>query len=803
MSTKTWAIVLCHATDNPPDTDSMRRWSGFLSHYPVDPTGAFAYWADMLGGRGDLQRSNVFGWYDIGLTMAQMAGMSRQDTFNAGRNAVPLDLSQFAHVVVALNGGGGSPGNLGIGGGGVLFSWTDDGGFDPTFAFHEMGHELGLAHSFGEGATPCASGDGRPGVYCDPWDIMSALNCFRFVDRYGRLSGPGLVAPNLDRLGCVSPVRIWSPPSGWFIWSLNLGAPSAPGSGDYSFATFVAPSMNSAPSDFTNYSKYYVEYRHPSGWDAGLPREAVLIHEVRFADGLVRLIDSVNGGELQVGQPFLPPGGPVAVTLTSFNGVATTPTLETSRAVKIVSRSSGKVLDVPPGQSGSGSPIQQWSNDDRRATQEWLIQFRHRPPAADYLIVSRANPGGAGQSVQVLDVRGGPGAVADGVPIQTWDATGATNQLWALRMDGADAAGAYFTIISQSSGKVLSVAGGSAATGDGIAIQQDTDTGDTSQQWYLKGVDVKNMTVTPSATVELSGTVLCKILSRSSRKVLDVNGGPGATGDGVPIQQWADVGGTNQHWLLVPASGYYKVVSRSSNKVLDVTGGPTATTDGIPIQQWSDNGGTNQLWDLRPAGIDGTGTSFFKFIARSSGKVLDVTGGPGATADGIRIQQWDDLGQPNQHWYLIPVTTVFKVVSVSSGKVLDVTGGSGATADGIPIQQWSDNGGANQHWLITPTGDGYFMIVSESSGKVLDVTGGPGATGDGVQIQQWSANGGTNQHWQIQPVGGGIFTIVSRSSGRVLDVTGGPPATADGIRIQQWKYTGADNQHWRLVSIDD
>jgi hypothetical protein len=132
------------------------------SIYPVDSTGAFAYWADMLGGRGDLQGSSVFGWYDIGLTLAQMAGMSREATFTAGRNAAPIDLSQFAHVVVALNGGGGSPGSFGIGGRGVLFSWTDDGGFDPTFAFHEIGHELALDHTFGEGATPCGSGDPLP-----------------------------------------------------------------------------------------------------------------------------------------------------------------------------------------------------------------------------------------------------------------------------------------------------------------------------------------------------------------------------------------------------------------------------------------------------------------------------------------------------------------------------------------------------------------------------------------------------------------------------------------------------------------
>ena len=93
---------------------------------------------------------------------------------------------------------------------------------------------------------------------------------------------------------------------------------------------------------------------------------------------------------------------------------------------------------------------------------------------------------------------------------------------------------------------------------------------------------------------------------------------------------------------------------------------------------------------------------------------------------------------------MIPVGSIYKIMARSSGKVLDVRGGPDATGDGVPIQQWSDLNGTNQHWLLVPTDSGFYKIVAKSSGKVLDVTGGPGATCDGVPIQQWDYIGGAN-----------------------------------------------------------
>jgi hypothetical protein len=81
---------------------------------------------------------------------------------------------------------------------------------EPTFFFHEMGHEFGLDHSFGESPALCAGGDVRPGVYCDMFDIMSAMNVHSFQDALNRRSGPTLNGMSRATLVWLQSSRIWS-----------------------------------------------------------------------------------------------------------------------------------------------------------------------------------------------------------------------------------------------------------------------------------------------------------------------------------------------------------------------------------------------------------------------------------------------------------------------------------------------------------------------------------------------------------------------------------------------------------------
>jgi hypothetical protein len=153
----------------------------------------------------------------------------------------------------------------------------------------------------------------------------------------------------------------------------------------------------------------------------------------------------------------------------------------------------------------------------------------------------------------------------------------------------------------------------------------------------------------------------------------------------------------------------------------------------------------------------------------------------------------------------------FIIASRSSGLVLDVTGG--ASAAGVPIQQYADNGTPAQHWNLIPIEGGeFFVIQSALSGLVLEVAGD--SKGDHAGIQQGVDLGAYNQHWAFEavPVGGAdlpfpvlpnsnsFYRIRSRLSGKVLDV---PSRSAEPVKIQQYPaQTGvANNQLWQLLAL--
>jgi hypothetical protein len=164
------------------------------------------------------------------------------------------------------------------------------------------------------------------------------------------------------------------------------------------------------------------------------------------------------------------------------------------------------------------------------------------------------------------------------------------------------------------------------------------------------------------------------IVSKLSGKVLDVTNF--STVKGAGIQQWDYLGALNQEWLIKYASGrgsgvcdpntadptaacFFKIESRSSGLILEVTN--SSTRNGAPIDQWcsgppncASNGSpnTNQEWILRPIG-DG----YFKIVSASSGLLLEVTGGAGATANGNVIDQWADVGGDNQIWQFVKVVS--------------------------------------------------------------------------------------------------------------------------------------------------
>jgi len=134
-------------------------------------------------------------------------------------------------------------------------------------------------------------------------------------------------------------------------------------------------------------------------------------------------------------------------------------------------------------------------------------------------------------------------------------------------------------VIAKNSGKCLDVRGYSTTAG--AIVQQWSCAGTENQQWLF--------TATADGSYEVE--------SVNSGMSLDVNGN--SSSNGASIIQYPYSGAANAKWKLEPTgSGYYTLVVESTGKCLDVTGGPSATSNGIAVQQWSCLGGTNQAWQL-------------------------------------------------------------------------------------------------------------------------------------------------------------------------------------------------------------
>jgi hypothetical protein len=366
-----------------------------------------------------------------------------------------------------------------------------------------------------------------------------------------------------------------------------------------------------------------------------------------------------------------------------------------------------------------------------------------------------------------------------------------------------------FEIVNSLTGKVLAVAGGSTA--NGAQIDQNSFRGGLRQQWRFVR----------------TGSGYYRIVNASTGKALDVAGD--STANGTEIEQWnchavfltwtasasRGVIGYNVYRgiamsgpyrklnaKLVAATSYVDITAQSGQTYYYVTtavnGGETESARSDVAKATTPLSASDQEWQL--VTVDG---AHYKIVSKLSGKVLDVT--RGSELNGTPVQQWQYLGNPQQHWALIPVQPYY-IANAWSGKVLDVPDGS--PDDGALVQQWSANGNKQQLWQFLPASGRYYAILNSLTGKVLDASGA--STSNGALIQQWEYLRGANQQWKIVPLtvrnsrGRFVFDalnfkLVNRLSGKVLDDTGF--SQSNGTLIQQWTYLGGANQQWRFVPV--
>jgi hypothetical protein len=257
----------------------------------------FDYWRDISNGAISLQGSAVFGWFTLSYTAETDQPRTRFQRIKAAIDDLKddelkdVDLTRFYGIIVVLNlpVDAGSVGIVPL----TLRGETKDYGllvlgsaaWNLTFAAHEMGHSYGLDHSFDTNPVSSdPSNDPRPGAYGDGWDIMSAMrfgNNMPFFQhpRFGP-SGPGLNAVYHDLLGWlpenqVRDLDVTSSLDPVHVALAALNQSTIPAHiGDF---VYVAVRIKHLASNL----RWTVEYRRANGFDAGIGRDGVLIHEKR------------------------------------------------------------------------------------------------------------------------------------------------------------------------------------------------------------------------------------------------------------------------------------------------------------------------------------------------------------------------------------------------------------------------------------------------------------------------------------------------------------------------------------------
>jgi len=239
-----WAVLLCNLNDRPPQPTSRDRYVEYFTEAGTGTGGAFDYWSDMSYGTGGLRGSEVLGFFQIPHSTVELLAFAgsaqRQQAFYWGMDAARsagVRLDDFDHKIVLLNGGGNDHGAVT---GGVTFVFADATELEPTFIFHEMGHGFALDHSFSEQTTPCATGDGRPGSYCDRSDIMSAMAVASFQDSRNRMSGPSLNAMSRKRLGWLDASTVRTLPGSGVGETITLAALNRPDVDGFQMVQFTA-----------------------------------------------------------------------------------------------------------------------------------------------------------------------------------------------------------------------------------------------------------------------------------------------------------------------------------------------------------------------------------------------------------------------------------------------------------------------------------------------------------------------------------------------------------------------------------
>jgi hypothetical protein len=276
-----WAILLCKFNDDPVEPQPRDLYEKLFTTAGIGSRNMVDFFADCSHGSVDVAGSRVFGWYTLNKKRSDYVGsganqQGRNDLVNWARQAAAdarVDLSPFFGVVVVMN----VQTDLFGGYGRVV---CDPLSMTPSFLGQEMGHGYGLAHS---------RIDGSNDDYRDQWDVMSTMNAYTAADPNYTRVGPGLNAANMRGRDWLDETRVWHEYGSSFSKVLELRPLHR-----RDLSGWLAAELPGG---------YLAEFRMNEGWDAAIPRPAVLVH--RFDDNHSYLMNGTAGHpDLVTGEVF-------------------------------------------------------------------------------------------------------------------------------------------------------------------------------------------------------------------------------------------------------------------------------------------------------------------------------------------------------------------------------------------------------------------------------------------------------------------------------------------------------------------
>ena len=362
-----WVTILCRFADEAGITPEPKSWFETLLLGSASAPSLGHYWHEVSYGNVTLTGSMVVGWYTLPQPRSYYVygnpaqlDPQRAATDCTGVAAADVYFPSFVGVNLAFND---DLGCCAYGGSWTLsldgqvrtyrITWLPPWGYQNQGPIaHEMGHGFGLPHSSGPYNQ----------TYDSAWDVMSGLwlDCPPYDPNYGCV-GTHTISYHKDILGWIPAAQkyIAAPGTSQTITLERLGQPTT---GNYLMAQIPIGGST------TNF--YTVEVRRFVGYDATLPGEAVVMHNVDTtrSDRDAQVVDpDGNGDPNDAGAMWLPgetffdsPNGismaVVGQTATGFQVTLTNSASTPSFTLSVTVSGTGTVTSSPPGISCSAGP---------------------------------------------------------------------------------------------------------------------------------------------------------------------------------------------------------------------------------------------------------------------------------------------------------------------------------------------------------------------------------------------------------------------------------------------------------------